>query len=163
MTMLYGTRQSYTRYVSIVYHIFLYLCLEEIVLFLLRDRSFVSAVKFLFQGGNGDRLQYFFFIGLYVLELAVAVLIPCYRSIESCICKTDINAFAICQLWKFTLVVWYVDRLELAFSYYFGGISYSSPCCVIRREYHQWLDGSWMLTFLSSCDLYLQRKKNLCG
>ena len=66
-----------------------------------RDRSFVSEVKFLFHGGRGCG---------YLLEFRVAGLMPCYHSIVPCTCRTDISVIAICHLWRFILIVWYVGR-----------------------------------------------------
>ena len=72
----------------------------------------------------------------------VGVFLLCYHSIAPCTSKGDISASAICHLWRFVLIHWYIGRPWRTLSCYFGDLSYSSHFTLRRHVHIPWLWGS---------------------
>ena len=83
----------------------------------------------------------------------VGVFLLCYLSISPYTCRDDINAIAICHLWRFILSDRYISRPSEASSCHFDGLSYSSHSNLLRPVHSQWFGGSLTegMSLLSYC------------
>ena len=64
--------------------------------------------------------------------------------------KVTSIASAICNIWKFILIDWYIGRPSQASSCLFDGLSYSSHFYLQRHVHSQWLGDSWLWAWTHS-------------
>ena len=78
---------------------------------MVRSRLFTNLVRSVDVQQLRGRLDASLFIYLLICwNIRVRVFLICYHSIASCTSKCDISASAICHLWRFILIYWYIGR-----------------------------------------------------
>ena len=108
-------------------------------------------VSLCFMRNKRRRLDVSLFIYLFICwSSRVGVFLLCYQSIVPCTSKGDSSACAICHLWRFILIDWYIGRPSYASTCHFGDLFYSSHFNLLRHVYSQRLGGGWLWAWASS-------------
>ena len=100
----------------------------------------ITYVLFTIRKGRGRMGVPYIHLFVYICwSYRMIALMLCYQSIAPSTCKEDISASAICHLWMFILIDWYIGRSSLASSCHFSGLSYIFHINLMHHVAVSWL------------------------